>query len=197
MCHMLLRDARLYASLLQFDADLAARAGLEACVICGAVLHRGDYPRKPRGVAAHLLGEGYDERFSFCCSRDGCRKRMTPPSVRFLGRRVYLGVIVVLATAMRHGTSPTRLATLREWFGVSAQTVLRWRAWWLVTFTQTPFWKRARGRFMPPVLETTMPASLVAQFGADEEPETWRALMAFLSPITTRSGAEKANNSMG
>lgn len=122
---------------------------------------------------------------------------MTPPSVRFLGRRVYIGVIVVLAAAMRQGASPTRLATLRAWFGVSAQTVLRWRAWWLVTFTETPFWKWARGRFMPPVLETTMPTSLVAQFGADEAPETWRALMAFLAPITTRYLSGKAGNSMG
>jgi hypothetical protein len=122
---------------------------------------------------------------------------MTPASVRFLGRRVYLGVIVVLAAAMRHGASRQRLATLREWFGVSAQTVLRWRGWWLVMFTQTPFWKLARGRFMPPVLETTMPASLVAQFGADEAPETWRSLMAFLAPITTRSGAQMPGNSMG
>ena len=197
MCHMLLRDARLYASLLRFDADLADRAGREACVICGDVLHRGDYPRKPRGVAGHLVGESYDERFSFCCSRDGCRKRMTPPSVRFLGRRVYVGVIVELSAAMRHGASPSRMATLREWFGVTAQTVLRWRAWWLATFTQLPFWKAARGRFMPPVPETTIPASLVAQFGADEAPETWRALMAFLTPITTRSAAETPSNSMG
>lgn len=197
MCHMLLRDARLYASLLQFDADLAERAGLEACVICGDVLHRGDYPRKPRGVAAHLLGEGYDERFSFCCSRDGCRKRMTPPSVRFLGRRVYLGVIVVLATAMRHGVSPARLATLRKWFGVSAQTVLRWRAWWLVTFTQTPFWKWALGRLTPPVSEAMLPASLLARMGEEHVPETWRALMAFLAPVTTRSWAHTTGNSMG
>jgi len=29
-------------------------------------------------------------RFSFCCARDGCRTRKTPPSFRFLGRKVYL-----------------------------------------------------------------------------------------------------------
>ncbi len=197
MCHMLLSDARLYASLLQFDTDLAERAGRDACAVCGDALHRGDYPRKPRGVAASLVGEGYDERFSFCCSREGCRKRMTPPSVRFLGRRVYLGVIVVLAAAMQHGASPQRLATLRDSLGVSAQTLRRWRDWWLATFIVTPFWKAARGRFMPPTSETTIPASLVAKFGADDVPETWRALMVFLAPITTRSAAAMGCNSMG
>lgn len=196
MCHMLLRDARLYALLFQFDADIAERAGREACVICGDVLHRGNYPRKPRGVPTHLVGDSYDERFSFCCSRDGCRKRMTPASVRFLGRRVYIGAIVVLVTAMRYGASPPRLAMLRECFGVSAQTVLRWRDWWLERFTQSAFWKVARGRFMPPVLETAMPASLLAQFGADQAPETWQALMSFLAPITTRSGLENSRNAM-
>lgn len=196
MCHMLLSDARLYALLLQFDRDLAERAGREPCAACDGVLHGGDFPRKPRGVSEALLGEGYNERFSFCCSIEGCRKRMTPASVRFLGRRVYLGVIVVLVAAMRQGASRARLATLREMFGVSAQTVLRWRAWWLETFTQTPFWKQARGRFMPPVMETTMPASLLAQFGAEQAPETWRSLMTFLSPITTRSARQGASNSM-
>jgi len=32
----------------------------------------------------------------FCCAVDGCRSRATPPSLRFLGRKVYLAAIVVL-----------------------------------------------------------------------------------------------------
>ena len=197
MCHMLLRDARLYASLLQFDRDLADRAGGEPCPVCAGVLHCGDFPRKPRGASEALLGDSYNRRFSFCCSIDGCRKRMTPASVRFLGRRVYLGVIVVLVTAMRHGASPTRLATLRQWFSVSAQTVLRWRAWWLATFVEAPFWKARRGLFMPTLSEETMPASLLARMGDDGVVETWMRLMEFLAPITTRFAQEKADNSMG
>ncbi len=197
MCHMLLRDARLYASLLQFDRDLAERAGGEPCPQCAGVLHRGDFPRKPRGAAEALLGDGYNERFSFCCSMDGCRKRMTPASVRFLGRRVYLGVVFVLVTAMRHGASSPRLATLRQWFGVSAQTVLRWRAWWLATFVETPFWKAQRGLFIPTLCEQTMPASLLARMGDDGVVETWMRLMEFLAPLTTRSAQEKAGNLMG
>jgi hypothetical protein len=67
------------------------------CPYCGAALHAGDYPRKPRGVPRSLLGPAYERRLSLCCSREGCRRRVTPPSVRFFGRRVYLGALVVLA----------------------------------------------------------------------------------------------------
>jgi hypothetical protein len=34
------------------------------------------------------LDKGYGQRFSFCCAVGGCRKRTTPPSLRFLGRKV-------------------------------------------------------------------------------------------------------------
>jgi hypothetical protein len=36
------------------------------------------------------------------------RKRRTPPSFRFLGRKVYLGVEVVLISAMRQGATAAR-----------------------------------------------------------------------------------------
>jgi hypothetical protein len=58
---------------------------------------RGGLPRAPRG-AAEGLDASWDSRRSFCCAVEGCRRRSTPPSVRFLGRKVYVGAIVVLAT---------------------------------------------------------------------------------------------------
>ena len=63
------------------------------------MLHSARYPRKPRG-GLDDLGPDYATRLSFCCAVDGCRRRTTPPSVRYLGRRVYLGAVVVLVTAM-------------------------------------------------------------------------------------------------
>jgi len=39
--------------------------------------------------------------------------------VRYLGRRVYLGAVVVLVTAMIGGLTATRVARLRQWLGVS------------------------------------------------------------------------------
>lgn len=49
---------------------------------------------------------------SLCCAR--CRKRRTPPSVRFLGRRVYLAAVVVLACVLRQGPTRWRVARLRD-----------------------------------------------------------------------------------
>ncbi|NLS97786.1 MAG: hypothetical protein GXX96_37065 [Planctomycetaceae bacterium] len=49
----------------------------------------------------------WDFLFTVDKDRDGCRKRTTPLSVRFLGRKVYLGAVVVLVAAMRQGPSPS------------------------------------------------------------------------------------------
>jgi hypothetical protein len=81
------------------------------------------------GWAGHM-SEEYRCRFSFCCDRDGCRKRMTPPSVRFLGRKVYLGAVVTLISAMRQGPRPRRVHELARLFGVGRATVARWQAFW-------------------------------------------------------------------
>ena len=47
-------------------------------------LHQAHYERKPRD--APLIWMEEKSRFSFCCGH--CRRRCTPASVRFLGRRV-------------------------------------------------------------------------------------------------------------
>jgi hypothetical protein len=76
------------------------------CVVCGGALHRGNFSRKTRGFgpgidAECLAGEpGPDLRLSFCCEREGCRTRHTPASMRFLGRRVYAAIVVVLAMVL-------------------------------------------------------------------------------------------------
>lgn len=179
----LLHDPSLYDLLLRIDADLYASARLGNCPWCDGPLHAACYPRKPRGSPV-ALPAGYDRRFSLCCGRDGCRKRTTPPSVRFLGRRVYLGAMIVLVSAMQHGPTRVRLARLHELFGVSRQTVCRWRAWWLELFCQTRFWQEHRGRLASPPDQSTLPASLLERFVGDELRERLVALLGFLSPLT-------------
>ena len=80
------------SSLFTIDEDLAETTRQRACP-CGGRLHCANYTRKPRGTPIQLP-EPQPLRLSFCCDRDGCRKRVTPPSVRFLGRKVYLAAIV-------------------------------------------------------------------------------------------------------
>jgi hypothetical protein len=179
----ILRDGRLYEILEQVDKDLASKAKIERCRYCGAVLHRGDYTRKPRG------GPSWDKRYSFCCSRDGCRKRKTPPSVRFLGRKVFVGFVVVLVSAMMHGPNPQRLKRLQQELVIDRRTVKDWRQWWTEIFVQGPFWKAARGRFAYRLAEVRMPLSLVKAFDA-RQTDGLVNLMKFLSPITTDSCAE-------
>ena len=89
-------------------------------------MHSARYRRKPRGGPRGLSTQ-YDQRLSFCCAAEGCRKRTTPPSVRFLGRKVYLGAVVVLVSALRQGPSPTRVGVLHDLFGVGERTLRRWR----------------------------------------------------------------------
>jgi len=182
----LLCDARFHNLLLAFDRDLAAAAREAGCGLCGGALHSAGYWRKPRGRAC-LVGPEHDRRFSFCCAVDGCRRRSTPPSLRFLGRKVYLATIVVLVSMMRHGVTPSRIRRLAAAVGVDRRTVARWRVWWREVFTASRFWQAARSSFMPPVDEAGLPATLIARFGGQGgEPLT--ALLRFISPLATGRG---------
>lgn len=128
-------DREFFAALERADAEIAAVVGGDGCGRCGGRLHRGDYPRKPRGALIAAAGEAFVVRLSFCCGREGCRRRTTPPSLRFLGRRVYLEAVVLVASviAVMRGIG---CATGRE-VGVPARTLARWLAWWRGSFLQT------------------------------------------------------------
>jgi hypothetical protein len=82
MDHALLQKASFWLFLFSIDRDLADSARQKARP-CGGRLHCANFPRKPRG-GGDDLPEQYGYRLSFCCDREGCRKRVTPPSVRFL-----------------------------------------------------------------------------------------------------------------
>ncbi len=185
MCLTLLQDSRLYQFLLTIDREFAEQARSGGCH-CSGRLHRSDYERKPRGGPSGL-GPEYDKRFSFCCAVEGCRSRKTPPSVRFLGRRVYLGAVVLLASAMQGGITDKRAADLKKRLGVSRRTLWRWRSWWREDFPGSDFWKRARGRFMPPLNDGSLPASLLASFSDEDELSKLIRALSFLAPVTTQS----------
>jgi hypothetical protein len=182
----LLQHARFPALILKFDEDLAEQIRAAGCEECGGRLDSAKYPRKPRG-ALIALPAAYASRFSFCCAVDGCRARHTPPSLRFLGRRVYLGAVVVLATAMQQGVTPVRATKLRELLGVDLRTLARWREWWKTAFVESSFWKVARAAFSPPADESGFPLQLLERFGRDEE-ERLVALLRFVRPLSTPEG---------
>jgi hypothetical protein len=183
MYHDLPRTARFWSFLLAVDRDLAEETRKKACP-CGGRLHCANYPRKPRGTPGQLPDQQC-LRLSFCCDRDGCRKRVTPPSVRFLGPKVYLGAIVILISAMRQGPSPRRVRELSARFGADRRTIARWQVFWRERFSQTPFWKVARAGLMPVVEILSLPYSLVNAFLSRHPPcRGWTLLLRFLAPIT-------------
>jgi hypothetical protein len=187
MYHEWPHNSTFWLFLFAIDEDLARTAKEKACP-CGGRLHRANYPRKPRGSGVELP-EAYGYRFSFCCAREGCRKRVTPPSVRFLGRRVYLAAVVVLVSAMRQGPTPRRVRELSERFGADRRTIARWQVYWREHFPQTPFWKVARGRLRPTAAVVLLPRALLKMFLRGDDPgQEWGRLLRFLSPITITAG---------
>lgn len=175
MCHALLQDPKFFRLLQLIDEELAGELRAGGCS-CGGVLHCADYPRKPRGCLPEIRAE-FASRLSFCCNR--CRKRFTSMSVRFLGRRVYLALAMVLVSAQRtESRAPARLAGILE---VPVRTVGRWRQWWCEQLPRTPFWQRAR--FMPPVAAERLPASVLERF-AGTCAQSMHRLLVWLTPLT-------------
>jgi hypothetical protein len=115
---------------------------------------------------------------------------VTPPSVRFLGRKVYLGAIVVLIAAMRQGPTPRRVRELSKLIGVDRTTIARWQVFWQEHFPQTIFWKVARARLVPVFDIVAYPLSIVEAFFGIDDPQGWENLLRFLSPITVTGGLE-------
>ena len=107
------------------------------------------------------MRDEYSSRLSFCCAV--CRKRATSLSVRFLGRRVYLALAVVLVSGSRTASTPTGVRLGAE-LGVARQTLQRWQAWWIEQFPLTPLWRATCARFMPPVCPGGFPGELIARF---------------------------------
>ncbi len=186
MCHAFLSDSRFYRFLFQIDLDIATDVQSDGCPHCGGSLHVSCYPRKPRGIRS-VLDESYSYRLSFCCAEDGCRRRCTPPSLRFLGRKVYLGVIVVLITAMEHGLTPKRRKQLIEALDLWPQMISRWRKWWRETFPVNRCWQAAKGNFMPQIELEDLPGNLLGRLNGKDLSLRLCRLLLLLAPLTTTS----------
>ena len=183
MHHDLLRDAEFWRFLFGIDQTLAKDARKQGCP-CGGRLHGANYLRNPRGGPDDLPKECC-YRLSLCCDRDGCRKRVTPPSTRFLGPKVYLLSVIFLAAAMRQQPSPRSMRELFQLFGADRRTIARWQVLWREQFPQTPFWTTDRARFARPIDAAALPLALVEAFFVGKDlREDWERLLDFLKPIT-------------
>jgi DNA-binding XRE family transcriptional regulator len=187
----MLDDVRLHRILLELDEKTAAEVKAQGCTRadCDGKLHSARYRRKPRGLPG-ARSDCECWRQSFCCAKEGCRGRTTPASLIFLGRKVYLAVVVTLITAMRCGLTPERMQRLKELVGVSRQTVRRWERWWRELMPKMPFWRSACAAFSAPVDTGALPLSLLERFTGEAE-ERLVACMRFLAPLTGGAGGAK------
>lgn len=110
--------------LSTIDVMIAAAVQALGCPRCGGALYAAHYHRKTRGTSDDD-GPARHLRLSWCCGREGCRTRITPPSVRFLGQHVYAGCsIAALQCTPVHSDSERQL---RQETGCSRQSMTRWR----------------------------------------------------------------------
>jgi hypothetical protein len=172
-----LRDPAFFRLLLRIDQEFAAETRLAGCRYCAGALPVADFPRKPRGCPAAVVQE-YSRRFSFTCGR--CEQRATSASVRFLGRRVYVAVVLMLVSPAQGSAA----RQLRAELNVPIRTLQRWRRWWTEDFLRTPFWQAVRSRFMPPLPNAQLPMSLLDRFDALEPADRLAQVLRFISPLS-------------
>jgi hypothetical protein len=173
-----------FEGLTAIDVAIVERAAEEPCRDCGGPLHRGDYPRKPRGGVLPAAAEVFGRRFSLCCGRDGCRHRATPPSVRFLGRRVYVGAVVIVASAVALAAASARAAERAT--GVASRTTRRWLRWWRGPFTTSAPFVELSARLVPAFSRSELPTSILDRLSGASVTRVSRLLM-WLAPLTTES----------
>jgi hypothetical protein len=174
--------SEFFEGLVAIDTEIVSRAAEEACRFCGGRLHRGDYDRKPRGGLVAQAAETFSRRFSLCCGSDGCRRRATPPSVRFLGRRVYVAAAVIVASVL--ALVATTAGAIRDATGIAARTTRRWLRWWRGPFLATSVFIELAGRMVPAVSHRSMPASLLERLAGPPKSRL-RWMLASLAPLTT------------
>jgi hypothetical protein len=185
MCHTSLLDSKFVEFLVRTDEKMAEEMRAARCTVCRNALHLNSFPRKPAGVPPEWAREHFTYRLSFDCSV--CSKRHTPPSVRFLEQRVYLGFAVVLTCAAQKGVTDFRVEKLVELFRVPRQTIERWCIWWRESFAKSAFFKTERGRFKPLTIEdVTLPACLLLCFEGTDLSSRLQGLLRFLAPLRKR-----------
>jgi hypothetical protein len=108
-----------------------------------------------------------------------------PPSLRFLGRRVYLGAVVIVASAV--ALSVASAAAARRATGIAARTTRRWLGWWRGAFAATSVYVDLTARLVPTPARAMMPNSILVMLSPDPQ-QSAGELLRWLLPITASEG---------
>ena len=110
--------------------------------------------------------------------------------MRFLGRKVYVGALLVLfgnvaSGTARAATSAALITSLSTASGIPVRTLERWRTWWTSAVPATHWWRTLAPRFVPPVAAGTLPIALLARVGAAGTEARLVAVLALTRPLST------------
>ena len=182
MYHSLLLNTIFYNSLLALDLLIANQYQQSHCPSCGGKLHQAHYRRSPIGVPIGVC-DNYWLRFSYCCATDGCRKRLTTPSMRFLSQKQYSSVIILVIFMLKSKTDESKVEELNQLINssLSVETVRRWRHYWVNKVTQSHTFIRAA---LTHKESLSMPSSLLAKFKKNAE-QSLELALKWLLPLTT------------
>ena len=182
MYYKLLQNPSFHSLLLDIDHQLSEQYRLKRCPFCKGPLHKSNYSRSPLGLV-NKHRKYYSTRLSFCCGY--CRKRTTPPSVRFFGRRRFVAPVFMFISMLNCKITQNSLRKMHRYFNVniSKRTWTRWRKWWNTLFVQTKFWKQAKGLLHLGSLLKEHPRSLLLSFESTFS-NKMILILQFLSPLT-------------
>lgn len=144
MYNKIIQNSSFFIFLSKIDQDFATQTHKKPCSHCGGKLNQAHYTRKIRGIC--LAEAENNRRYSFCCSRDGCRKRVLAPSLRFTGRRVYHSFWFLLVSSFldhRH----KRFIKLQKYLSIDPRTLGRWKIFWKELFPQSQLFKLHKAAF--------------------------------------------------
>ena len=136
-----LNSPSFFELLYKIDRDQAEKHHGSGCPHCGGKLDIANYNRKPRGLLADT--KSFNLKFSLCCRTDGCRRRVTLKSIRFMGRHSYVSLSFLLISALNTSRSSQRLCRL---FGIDPRTLKRWKLWWRQQFPVSNFWREQKAQ---------------------------------------------------
>lgn len=141
----ILEDSSFFQTLQSFDEDICEAARQSGCGFCEGHLDSSHYMRKPRGIEWAAIDAQSMRRFSLCCRSAGCRKRTTPMSLRFAGRKVYCSLFILLYVAVNESRQDQSVNELHRRFGLSRETGRRWIRIFTCRLTQSRWWKSRSG----------------------------------------------------
>lgn len=163
----ILPDNAFFKTLCEIDYENILTIKALLCPYCGGKLDTANYPRKPRGA-----GELETIRYSLCCRNDGCRHRVTPPSLRFLGRKVYSICVVILVEFVDKLVLSSRIAR---------KTLARWYKFWGNRLASDHPFMRLSKSFLPSEFQSNgLPSSILDVFEFRNR-ESWIPILKFFT----------------